>query len=251
MTVLTDFTTMSGRSLRLSRRNLDALLTAVLLPVVLMALFVYVFGGALRTGTDYLQYVVPGIILLCVGFGAATTAVSVCSDMTGGVIDRFRSMPIAGAAVLTGHVVASVARNALSAVVVLSVALAMGFRPSAGPVQWLAATGILLLFVVAMSWLCALLGLLARNVEAANGYTFLIMFLPYVSSAFVPTDSMPSWLQAVARNQPITPVIETVRGLLRDRPIGDQAWLAIAWFGAIGVGAAVAATAVFRRQTRR
>lgn len=249
MTVLADSSTMIGRSLRLSRRNVDALLMAVLLPVVLMALFVYVFGGAIQTGTDYVDYVVPGIILLCVGFGAATTAVSVCTDMTNGVIDRFRSLPIASSAVLTGHVVASVARNAFSALVVLGVALAMGFRSDANPVEWLAAAGVLLLFVVAMSWLCALLGLLAGNPEAANGYTFLIMFLPYVSSAFVPTDSMPSWLQAVARNQPITPVIETLRGLLTDRPIGSNAVLAVSWFVGIGLASAITATAVFRRRT--
>lgn len=251
MTVFADSATMIGRSLRLSRRNLDALLMAVLLPVVLMALFVYVFGGAIQTGTDYLDYVVPGIILLCVGFGAATTAVSVCTDMTSGVMDRFRSLPIASSAVLTGHVVASVARNTFSGLIVLGVALAMGFRPTAGPMQWLAAASILLLFVVAMSWLCALLGILAGSPEAANGYTFLIMFLPYVSSAFVPTDSMPSWLQAVARNQPITPVIETVRGLLTDGPIGNHAVLALAWFGVIGLASAALATAVFRRRTAR
>lgn len=251
MTALADSATMIGRSLRLSRRNLDALLTAVLLPVLLMALFVYVFGGAIQTGTDYLGYVVPGIILLCMGFGAATTAVSVCTDMTGAVIDRFRSLPIASSAVLTGHVVASVARNAFSALVVLGAALAMGFRPTAGLVESLAAAGILLLFVVAMSWFCALLGLLAGNPEAANGYTFLIMFVPYLSSAFVPTDSMPSWLQAVARNQPMTPVIETVRGLLTDRPIGNHAVLAVAWFAAIGLVSAASATAMFRRRTAR
>jgi ABC-2 type transport system permease protein len=249
MTVLADSATMIGRSLRMSRRNLDALLMAVLLPVVLMALFVYVFGGAIQTGTEYLDYVVPGIILLCVGFGAATTAVSVCTDMTNGVIDRFRSLPIASSAVLTGHVVASAARNAFSALVVLGVALAMGFRPTASPVESLAAAAILLLFVVAMSWLCALLGLLAGNTEAANGYTFLIMFLPYLSSAFVPTDSMPSWLQAVARNQPITPVIETLRGLLTGHAIGNNAVLAVAWFAAIGMVSAGLATVVFRRRT--
>lgn len=249
MTVLADSTTMIGRSMRLSRRNVEALLMAVLLPVVLMVLFVYVFGGAIRSGTDYLNYVVPGIILLCVGFGAGATAVSVCADMTSGVIDRFGSLPIARSAMLTGHVVASVARNAFSALIVLGVAVAMGFRPTAGPVEWLAAAGMLALFVTAMSWLCALLGMLAGSPEAANGYTFMIMFLPYPSSAFVPTDSMPSWLQAFARNQPITSVIETVRGLLTDRPIGEDAVLAIVWFGAIGLASAGLATLVFRRRT--
>jgi ABC-2 type transport system permease protein len=249
MTLLADSATMTGRALRLSRRNTDALVTAVMLPVVLMLLFVYVFGGAIHTGTSYVTYVVPGIILICVGFGAATTAVVVSTDMTSGVIDRFRSLPIAAPAVLAGHVVASVARNTFAALVVLAVALAIGFRPSASALEWVAAAGVLLLFVVAMSWVCALMGLLAGSPEAASGYTFLILFLPYVSSAFVPTDSMPTWLQAVARDQPMTPVIETLRGLLTGRPIGNNATLAVIEFAAIGIVFAVLATVVFRRRT--
>lgn len=246
-----DALTMIGRGLRYSRRNLDALLMAVLLPVVLMALFVYVFGGAIHTGTSYINYVVPGIILLCAGFGSATTAVSVCADMVGGIMDRFQSLPIASSTVLTGHVVASMARNLFSAALVVGTALLMGFRPTAEPLAWLAASGVLLLFVLAMSWLAVVLGLLARSVEAASGFTFLILFLPYVSSAFVPTATMPPWLRAVAQNQPMTPVIETVRGLLMGTPIGDSARLAVVWFGGIAIAAFALATWLFQRRTRR
>lgn len=248
---VSDSLTMIGRSLRLSRRNLDALLPAVLLPVILMALFVYVFGGAIHTDTKYINYVVPGIILLCAGFGSATTAVSVCADMVGGIMDRFQSLPIASSAVLTGHIVASTVRNLFSAALVVGTALLMGFRPTAGPLEWLAAVGVLLLFVVAMSWLAAVLGLIARSVEAASGFTFMILFLPYVSSAFVPTATMPAWLRVVAERQPITPVIETVRGLLTGTPIGDSAWLAVVWFGSITVVSFALATWLFQRRTRR
>ncbi len=246
-----DTLTMIGRSLRLSRRNLDALLPAVLLPVLLMALFVYVFGSAIHTGTTYINYVVPGIILLCAGFGSATTAVSVCADMVGGIMDRFQSLPIASSAVLTGHVAASMARNLLSGALVAGTALLMGFRPTAGPLAWLAAIGVLLLFVLALSWLAAVLGLVARSVEAANGFTFLIVFLPYVSSAFVPTATMPGWLRAVAENQPITPVIETVRALLTGTPIGDSARLAVIWCGSIAIVSFALATWLFQRRTHR
>lgn len=248
---ISDSLIMIARSARLSRRNLDALVPAILLPVMLMALFVYVFGGAIHTGGHYVNYVVPGIILLCTGFGSATTAVGVCSDMVGGVIDRFQTMPIASSAVLTGHVVASVGRSAFSSALVVGTALLMGFRPTAGALEWLAVIGILLLFVLAISWVFVLLGLIAGSVEAANGFTFLILFLPYVSSAFVPTDTMPSWLRAVADNQPITPVIETVRGLLTGAAVGHSAWLAVTWCAALAAVSSVAASRLFRRRTER
>jgi len=156
---------MAGRCLRLTRRNLEVLLTSLMLPVMLMLLFVYLFGGAIQTGTRYVTYVVPGVLLLCAGYGASLTAVSVSHDMAGGIIDRFRSMDVAGAAVLAGHVAASVARNAASTVLVFGVAFLIGFRPSAGPLDWLAAAGFLLLFILAVSWLSAAIGLL-RDVPA-------------------------------------------------------------------------------------
>jgi ABC-2 type transport system permease protein len=241
--------TMIGRSLRISMRNLDALLLAVMLPIILMLMFVYVFGGAIETGTQYVNYVVPGIIILCAGFGSSTTAVSVAYDMENGIVDRFRSLPILGSAVLTGHVVASVARNIVAMVLVMGVGLLLGWRPTATPVEWVAAIGVLVLFMVAFSYLAASIGLLVRTVDAASGATFAVTFLPYISSAFVPVDTMPGWLRPVAEHQPITPVIETVRGLLMGTPIGDSAWLAIAWFGGITVASFLAAVALFKRRT--
>ena len=176
--------TMAGRCTRVSLRQIDALLTSLMLPVVLMLMFVYLFGGAIETGTKYVTYVVPGVILLCAGFGSATTAVNVSQDMTRGIVDRFRSMDIGGPVLLAGHVAASIVRNAASTVLVFAVALAIGFRPSAGPLDWLAVAGVLLAFMLAISWLAAAIGLLARSPEAATGFAFLGMFLPYASSAF-------------------------------------------------------------------
>jgi ABC-2 type transport system permease protein len=241
--------TMSGRSLRMARRNVDVLLTSLLLPVLIMVLFVYLFGGAIDTGTRYVTYVVPGVVLLSAGFGAATTAVSVTSDMGGGIIDRFRSLDVAGASVLAGHVAASLVRNLASTVLVFGVAFLIGFRPSAGPLDWLAAAGILVLFIGAISWLSAAFGLLARSPEAAGGFSFVVMFLPYPSSAFVPIETMPGWLQGVAANQPVTPVIETLRGLLLGLPVGSSPARAVAWCLAILVASVAVSGVLFRRRT--
>lgn len=240
--------TLVGRCVRMSSRNVDALITSVMLPVMLMLIFVYLFGGAIHTGTTYVTYVVPGVLLLCAGFGSSLTAVSVSHDMTGGIIERFRSLDIGGVSFLTGHVVASVARNVVSTVLVFGVAFLIGFRPNAGLLRWLAAVGVLLLFLLAMSWFSAAIGLLARSPEAANGFTFLVMFLPYVSSAFVPIHTMPVWLHGVAENQPITPVIESLRGLLLGSPVGTTPWLAAAWCSGILSLSVLASGVLFRRR---
>lgn len=240
---------MIVRSLRLSARNVEAMITAVMLPVVLMLLFVYVFGGAIRTGGEYVNYVVPGIILLCAGFGAGGTALAVTTDMTNGIVNRFRSMPVTSSAVLTGHVTASLARNLVATVTVVCVGLAVGWRPDATAGEWLAALGLVALFILAISWLSAAFGMLAKTVDAANGFTFVLMFLPYVSSAFVPVDTLPGFLQGFAVHQPVTPVIETLRGLWMGTEIGTAAWSAIGWCLGIGLCSYVAASALFRRRT--
>ncbi|MFI9010124.1 ABC transporter permease [Actinosynnema sp. NPDC053489] len=245
---IADSLTMVGRSIRLGRRNVDTLVMSIVLPLMMMALFVYVFGGAITTGTAYVNYVVPGIVLLCTGYGAASTAVSVADDMNGGMVDRLRSMPVGGFAVLTGHVTASVARNALSTAVVVGAAVAMGFRPSAAPVEWLATAGLLLLYVLALSWLAAGLGSVAKSVESASAFSFLMLFLPYLSSAFVPTHTMPPFLRGVSEHQPITPVIETVRGLLTGTPIGDRGWVAVLWCVGLLAASVAVATALYRRR---
>lgn len=200
-----------------------------------------------------MTYVVPGIILVCAGFGAGSTAVAVAMDMENGIVDRFRSMPITSSAVLTGHVTASLVRNLVATTLVIGVALLVGWRPNATPLEWLAAIGVAVLFIASISWLSAAFGLLAGNAEAANGYTIVIMFVPYVSSAFVPTDTMPSVLQGFAEYQPVTPVIETLRGLWMGQlstagTIGDQAWWAIGWCVAIGAASYVAAAWLFRNR---
>ncbi|WP_433665191.1 ABC transporter permease [Nocardia sp. CA-128927] len=241
---------MLSRNLRHTVRSPDTMLMTIALPVTILLMFVYVFGGAMNVGGAYIDYVVPGIILLCAGFGSATTAVSLATDLTNGIIDRFRSMAIARSSVLTGHVVESVLRNLITTTLVILVAVAIGFRPTGDPLRWLAAYGIIVMYVLAMSWLAAVFGLLAKNPEAANACTFFFMFLPYVSSAFVPPESMPSALHWFAENQPVTPVIETMRGLLMGTPIGNSALLAVLWCGGIALAGYLAAGVLFRRRTR-
>ncbi len=257
MTALaTDAVTLAGRGLRLVRRDVDSMITAAVLPVVILLMFTYVFGGALEVGTSYVTYATPGIILLTAGFGAAATAMAVERDMSGGMIDRLRSMPVAAGTVLVGHVVASLVKNLLTTAVVFGVAAAIGFRPTAGPLEWVGAVGVLLLFVHAITWSAVLVGVLVRSPDAASGFTFFVMFLPYVSSAFVPVDTMPTWLRGFAEHQPVTPVIETVRGLLvggtpgapQGDALADGALLAVVWCAALAVLFAGASTWAFARR---
>jgi ABC-2 type transport system permease protein len=240
---------MITRSLRHTIRNVDALVMAIVLPTILMLLFTYVFGNAIEPGGGYVDYVVPGIILLCAGFGASSTAVDVANDMTNGIIDRFRTMPLRAMSVLTGHVVASLVRNLGATGIVIGVALLVGFRPSAGPLAWIAAIGVIALFILAITWLYAAIGLAAGNVEAASGYGFALLFVPYLSSAFVPTDTMPSWLQWIAENQPITPIIETIRALLMGTDPGTAPYWAVGWCLVIIAGAYAWGTWLFGRRS--
>ncbi|MCQ9709559.1 ABC transporter permease [Streptomyces sp. DT197] len=242
--------TLAGRCLRMNRRDPEALFMAILLPVALMLVFVYFFGGAIDTGSAYVTYVVPGLLVLCAGYGSAGTAMRVTEDMRTGVVDRFRSMGVTGTPMLAGHVVASVVRNILATAMVLSVALLIGFRPAADPLAWLAAAGMLLAYLVAVSWLAAGVGLLARTPEGASGFTFFLMFLPYPSSAFVQIETMPTWLHGFAEHQPVTPIIETLRALLLDEPVGSAPWAALAWCGGILLVAVAASNALFRFRTR-
>ena len=241
--------TMTGRSLRLSARSPEALLTALLLPVMLMVVFVYLFGGAVNIGTRYVDYVVPGVLLLCAVTGASTTAVTVCQDMAGGIIDRFRSLDVPGTTVLAGHVTASLLRNIASTVLVTAVAFGIGFRPHSSAARFAAALGVLLLFVAAVSWLAAAFGLLVSAPEAANSAMFFLMFFCYVSSAFVPVRTMPWWLRGFARHQPTTSVTETIRGLLLRPPGGVPLGTALAWCGGILAVSVLLSTVLFRRRT--
>ena len=254
MSLLSDSRVMVTRCLRRSLRNPEAFFTALMLPIVLMLLFVYVFGGDLSTGGKYVDYVVPGLIVLCAGFGAGTTAVAVATDMTNGFVDRIRSMPVFGSSLLIGHVIASLARNLVATSLVIVVALGIGWRPTGSPVRWFATVGMIVLFVLALSWLAAGVGLLARSAEAATSFTMVLMFIPYVSTAFVPAHTMPAVLGDFARYQPFTPIIETMRGLWMGHTstgvaVGHEAMIAIAYCAGILAVSTAGASWLFRHRT--
>ncbi|MCM3322278.1 ABC transporter permease [Cytobacillus sp. FSL W7-1323] len=245
---LRDGLTMSKRSLMHIFRDVESLLMAIALPVSIMLLFVYVFGGAIQTGTDYVNYVVPGVIITCAGFGSSLISVSVTKDMSGGLFERFRSMPLQPSSLLVGHVVGGYLRNMIATLAVFIVALLIGFRPEAGLLEWLGVLGILTLYMISINWLFVVLGLLTKNVETAGAFTFPMLFLPYLSSAFVPTNTMPAWLDAFSKHQPMTPLIEALRGLLIGTPIDYNLWLTILWFSGLLVLSYIAATLLFRRR---
>jgi len=239
------------RSLLHSSRNAEALIMAIALPILLMLMFTYVFGGAIDPSGHYVNYVVPGIILLCAGFGSSSIAVDVATDMTNGIIDRFRTMPIRSMNVITGHVVASLVRNLLATSIVLIIALLVGFRPSASVFSWFAVVGVIILFILTFTWLFAAIGLVASTPAAASSYGFVLLFLPYLSSAFVPISTMPKWLQGIAEHQPITPVIETIRSLLMGKAADSQVWWAVGWCLLILAVSIIWSTWTFKRKAGR
>lgn len=239
------------RSLTRSLRDGESLLMAILLPVMLMLMFTFVFGNSIDPRGGYVDYVVPGIILTCAGFGAASTALYVAGDMKAGIIDRFRTMPVRASAVLTGHVIASLVRNLFATAIVIGVALLVGFRPTADLGGWLGALAIIALWILAITYLFAAIGLAARSPEGANGYGFVLLFLPYVSSAYVRVDTLPDWLQWVAGNQPVTPIIEAIRGLLMGTSPGGSVGWALAWCTVILVVAVSWGSWLFRRRAAR
>ena len=256
--VVADSATMLRRNLRRMRRYPSLTMFIVGAPVVFLLLFVYVFGGTLGAGLGqvsggraaYVAYVVPGILLITVAGAAQGTAISVAMDMTEGIIARFRTMDIARASVLTGHVVGSVIQTMLAIVVVMLVALLVGFRSTTGPIEWLAAAGLLVIAAGAMSWLSVALGMAAKSVETASNLPIFLILLPFLSSGFVPTGSMPGPLGWFAEHQPFTPLIETVRGLLLGTPIGNSGLIAIAWCVGIGVVSYVWALRLYNRDPR-
>ncbi|WP_299166540.1 ABC transporter permease [uncultured Arthrobacter sp.] len=241
---------MVVRELRRTARSIDGLILSIVLPAMILLSFVVIFGGAMNTGTKYVDYVVPAVIVLCAGYGAANTAVGVATDMTTGTIDRFRTLPTYGSAVLAGHVITSVLRNFVSSAVVVGLSFALGFRPAGDAADWLTAIAVLLVFVVAMTWIACLLGLLLSP-EAASGSTFLMIFLPYISSGFVPVSTLPEWIRGFAEHQPLTPVIEAVRSNLMGSAASDDVWLTLAWWVPLGVAAHLGAAVLFRRTRKR
>jgi ABC-2 type transport system permease protein len=251
-TVLTASGVFVGRSLRHSLRDAEVLIMGITLPVMLMLLFTYVFGGAISgSQSAYVSYVTPGIILLCAGFGASSSAVYVSRDLATGTIDRFRTMPVPAATVLVGHVVSSLLRNLAATGVVVLVAILVGFRPQAGLGGWLVAVGLIALWILAVTALFVFIGLVAGSPEAASAYGFGFLFLPYVSSAFVPSATLPTWLRGFAEHQPITPVIESIRVLLLGGSPGSEVWWAVGWSLLILAVPAVLIAVVFPRQRAR
>ncbi len=251
--VFSDSWVLIKRSLTHIVKSLDQLLSVVLQPIMFMLLFRYVFGGAIDTGpTSYVNFLVAGILVQTAAFGATTTALGVANDMQRGIIDRFRSLPMLSSAVLTGHVVSDLVRNTISTIIMILVALAVGFSPNADPLEWLMVFGILLLFTFAISWLSAILGLLAKSVEAVQWFSFIAIFpLTFASSAFVPAETMHPVLRGFAENQPVTHTIEAIRALLVGTPIGNHGWIAVAWALAIVAITIPVATWLFRRHTTR
>ncbi len=235
-------------------RNTDQLLGTFFQPIMFLVLFVAVFGGAvsgsLPTGVSYLNYLMAGIIVQTVAFGSTTTAVAVCSDLQKGIVDRFRSLPMSNLAVLNGHVISDLFRNSISTVVMILTGLALGFRSGASVLDWLLIVGILVLFTLAFSWLAAIVGLVAKSVEAVQWLTFIFIFpLTFASSAFVPTQGMAPVLRAFAENQPITQVIGAIRSLMLGMPIGDFGWKSVAWSVGILFVSLPIASWLFRRKT--
>lgn len=246
---LSDMGVMVGRSLRHIFRSMDTIITVTLTPIFMMLLFVYVFGGALGAGMgNYVNYMLPGILLMAIASGIAYTSFRLFVDIKSGIFERFHSMPISGSAVLWGHVLTSLVSNALSLLVIFAVALLMGFRSSAGVLNWLAVAGILALFTLSLTWVAAIAGLKAQSVDGAGAFAYPLIFLPFISSAFVPTDSMPAAVRVFAENQPVTAIVDTIRALLSEQPVGNDIWIALAWCLAILVAAYFFAMRAYRRK---
>ncbi|MFB9279460.1 ABC transporter permease [Cohnella cellulosilytica] len=245
-----DMGVMLGRSMRHIFRSMDTIITVCVIPIAMLLLFVYVFGGSIQTGTDnYVNYLLPGILLIAIASGISYTAYRLFLDKQRGIIERFHTMPIARSAVLWGHVLTSLVSNAISLVVILLAALIMGFRSSAGVLPWLAVVGILLLYTLALTWVAAIAGLTGKSVEGASAFSYPLIFLPFISSAFVPTDSMPKVVRAFADNQPVTSIVEAIRALLSGQPVGSDIWIAMAWCLGITLAAYTFAMRAYKRTT--
>ena len=247
--LVSDTSVMLGRSLRHIARSMDTIITVTIMPIAFMLLFVYVFGGAIETGTDsYVNYLLPGILLITIASGISYTAYRLFQDMQGGIFERFQSMPIARSSVLWAHVLTSLVANLISVVVVVGVALIMGFRTGAGVLGWLAVAGTLLLFTLALTWIAVIPGLTAKSVDGVSAFSYPLIFLPFISSAFVPTESMPGPVRAFAEHQPVTSIVNAIRDLFTQQPVGTNIWIALAWCAGILVVAYMFANLAYRRR---
>ena len=244
-----DTAVLTGRTLRHVTRSPDTIITTAITPVALLLLFVYVFGGAVKHGSgSYVTYLLPGILLITIASGISYTALRLFTDLQGGIFERFQSMPIARSGVLWAHVLTSLAANVISLVAVIGVAVAIGFRSGAGVLAWLAVVGILILFTLALTWLAVIPGLTAKSVDGAGAFSYPLIFLPFISSAFVPTATMPGPVRAFADYQPTTSIVDTIRDLLTQQPAGTSIWTALAWCLGILVVACIFASIAYRRR---
>lgn len=243
---------LTARLMKHILRSPDTIITVAITPIAMMLMFVYVFGGAVKMsmGADvnYINYQLPGILLMAIASGIAYTAFRLFMDMQKGLFSRFNSMPIGRSSVLWSHVLTSLVSNMLTVVIIFLVALIMGFRSSAGILNWLAATGILVLYTLALTWIAVIPGLTAKSMEGASSFAYPLLFLPFLSSAFVPTETMPSIVRAFAENQPVTSIVESVRSLLNSEPVGNDIWIALAWCVGIMVVAYLFAMKAYRRR---
>jgi ABC-2 type transport system permease protein len=244
-----DTAVLTGRSLRHITRSLDTIITTTIMPIAFMLLFVFVFGGAINSGSDsYVTYLLPGILIITIASGISYTAFRLFGDMQGGIFERFQSMPIARSSVLWAHVLTSLVANLISLVVVVLVALLMGFRTEAGPLAWLAVAGILIVLTLALTWIAVIPGLTAKTIDGASAFSYPLIFLPFISSAFVPTETMPGPVRVFAENQPVTSIVNAIRDLFTAQPVGTNIWIALAWCVGILIVAYVFAMATYRRR---
>ncbi len=246
---LEDTALLTGRSLRHIVRSPDTIITTTLMPIAFMLLFVYVFGGSINAGPEpYVTYLLPGILIITIASSISYTAFRLFQDMSSGIVGRLRSMPIARSSVLWAHVLTSLVATSISLALVIIVAVLMGFRSSAGPLTWLAIVGILLLLTLALTWLAVVAGLSARTVDGASAFSYPLILLPFISSAFVLTATMPGPVRAFAENQPVTPIVNAIRALVTQQPVSTDIWIALAWCLAILAVAYVLAMMAFRRR---
>ncbi|NLP85334.1 ABC transporter permease [Microbacterium sp. CFH 90308] len=244
-----DTAVLTGRSLTHILRSPDTIITTAVTPVALMLLFTYVFGGAIDTGQgSYIDYMLPGILLITIASGIAYTAYRLFLDMQGGIFERFQSMPIARSSVLWAHVLTSLVANVISLVIVVGVGLLMGFRTGASVLDWLAVAGILILFTLALTWIAVIAGLSAKTVDGASAFSYPLIFLPFISSAFVPTDTMPAPVAWFAENQPVTSIVNSLRSIFAGEPVGNDIWVALAWCVGILIVAYIGAMAIYRKK---
>jgi ABC-2 type transport system permease protein len=247
--VLGDTAILTGRSLRHITRSPDTIITTVITPIAIMLLFVFVFGGAISAGSgSYVTYLLPGILLITIASGVSYTAFRLFLDLQSGIFERFQSLPIARPSVLWAHVLTSLNANLVSVVVVVGAAVLMGFRSGAGPLAWLAVAGILVLFTLALTWLAVIPGLSAKTADGASAFAYPLIFLPFISSAFVPTDTMPGPVRAFAENQPVTSIVNAIRDLFTQQPVGTDIWIALAWCVGVLVVAYTLAMITYRRR---